>query len=174
MNFITLSDILIIIIIIIYSLEFFMSALADGLSQEFEWQQVSRTLLSNLTVLNNSVVWMVSTRPPSSYSSSPFNNSLVTAPKALITIGIIITYYYHYYFQFLCFISSFFLGGELFLFFLYILFLYYLPLIPFFGKWVSSSSCRAASTDIPDPLSPLFPIVHRLWLVFRATSRILT
>ena len=27
----------------------------------------------------------------------------------------------------------------------------------------SSSSCRAASMDIPDPLSPLFPIVHRLW-----------
>ena len=23
------------------------------------------------------------------------------------------------------------------------------------------SSCRAGSTDIPDPLSPLFPIVHR-------------
>ena len=38
----------------------------------------------------------------------------------------------------------------------------------------SSSSCRAAGTDIPDPLSPLFSIVHRLWLVFRATSRILT
>ena len=38
----------------------------------------------------------------------------------------------------------------------------------------SSSSCRAASTDIPDPLSPLFPIVHRLWQVFRSTSRILT
>ena len=38
----------------------------------------------------------------------------------------------------------------------------------------SSSSCRAASTDIPDPLSPLLPIVHRLWQVFRAISRILT
>ena len=25
----------------------------------------------------------------------------------------------------------------------------------------SSSSCRAGSTDIPDPLSPLLPIVHR-------------
>ena len=32
------------------------------------------------------------------------------------------------------------------------------------------TSCRAASTDIPDPLSPLLPIVHRLWQVFRATS----
>ena len=29
-----------IIIIIIYSLEFFTSALADGLSLEFEWQQI--------------------------------------------------------------------------------------------------------------------------------------
>ena len=31
----------------------------------------------------------------------------------------------------------------------------------------SSSSCRAASTDIPDPLSPRLPIIHRLWQVFR-------
>ena len=38
----------------------------------------------------------------------------------------------------------------------------------------SSSSCRAASTDIPDPLTPLLSIVYCLWLVFRATSRILT
>ena len=38
----------------------------------------------------------------------------------------------------------------------------------------SSSSCRAASTDISDPLSPPLPIVHRLWPVFWATSRILT
>ena len=26
---------------------------------------------------------------------------------------------------------------------------------------ISSSSYRAGSTDIPDPLSPLFPMVHR-------------
>ena len=38
----------------------------------------------------------------------------------------------------------------------------------------SSSWCRAVSTDTPDPLSPLLPIVHHLWQVFRATSRILT
>ena len=38
----------------------------------------------------------------------------------------------------------------------------------------SSSSCRTASTDIPDHLSPLFPIVHRFWQVLRATSCILT
>ena len=39
---------------------------------------------------------------------------------------------------------------------------------------ISSSSCRAANTDIPDPLSPLLSIIHRLWQVFRTTSRILT
>ena len=39
--------------------------------------------------------------------------------------------------------------------------------------YISSSSCRAASTDIPDPLSPLFLIVLRLWQIFMATSRIL-
>ena len=38
----------------------------------------------------------------------------------------------------------------------------------------SSSSCRGASTDIPDPLSPHLPFVHRLRQVFRATSYILT
>ena len=52
--------------------------------------QVSRTLLSILAVLNNAVIWMVSTRPPTSKSSSPFSNPLVTVPNAPITIGIII------------------------------------------------------------------------------------
>ena len=39
---------------------------------------------------------------------------------------------------------------------------------------ILSSSCRAAITDIPDPLSPPLSIVHRLWQVFRAICRILT
>ena len=38
----------------------------------------------------------------------------------------------------------------------------------------SSSSYRAGSTDIPDPLSPLLPIVHRPRQVFRTTICILT
>ena len=37
-----------------------------------------------------------------------------------------------------------------------------------------SSSSRAARTDVPDPLSPHFPIVHRLRQVFWTTSRIFT
>ena len=57
--------------------------------------QVSRTLLSILAVLNNVVVWMVSTRPPTSKSSSPFSNPLVTVPNAPITIGIIVTCMFH-------------------------------------------------------------------------------
>ena len=48
--------------------------------------QVSRTLLSILGVFNNAVVWMVSTRSPTSKSCRPFNNPLVTVLKAQITI----------------------------------------------------------------------------------------
>ena len=57
--------------------------------------QVSRTLPSILAVLNNAVVWMVSTRPPTSKSSSPFSNPLVTIPNAPITIGIIVISMFH-------------------------------------------------------------------------------
>ena len=39
---------------------------------------------------------------------------------------------------------------------------------------VISSSCRAASTDIPNPLSPLLPIIHCLRQVFRITSCVFT
>ena len=68
----------------------------------FQWSlgdskslQIFRTLLSILAVLNNAVVWMVSTRPPTSKSYSPFNNPLVTVPKAPITIGIIVIFMFH-------------------------------------------------------------------------------
>ena len=63
--------------------------------------QVSRTLLSILTVFNNAVAWMVSNRPPTSKSSRPFNNLLVTVPKAPITIGIIVTFMFHSFFSIL-------------------------------------------------------------------------
>ena len=71
--------------------------------------QVSRTLLSILAVLSNAVVWMVSTRPPTSKSSSPFSNPKgllkgledleVTVPNAPITIGIIVTCMFHSFFS---------------------------------------------------------------------------
>ena len=63
--------------------------------------QVSRTLLSIMAVLNNVVAWRVSTRPPTSKSSSPFNKPLVTVPLAPITIGIIVTFMFHSFFNFL-------------------------------------------------------------------------
>ena len=61
--------------------------------------QVSRTLHSILAILNNAVFWMLSTRPPTSKSSSPFSNPLVTIPNALITIGIIVTCMFHSFFN---------------------------------------------------------------------------
>ena len=42
---------------------------------------------------------MVSTRPPTSKSSLPFDNPLVTVPKAPITIGIIVTFTLHCFFH---------------------------------------------------------------------------
>ena len=41
---------------------------------------------------------MVSTRPPTSKSSKPFNNPLVTESKASITIGMILTFMFHSFF----------------------------------------------------------------------------
>ena len=61
--------------------------------------QVSRTLLSILAVLNNAVVWMVFTRPPTSNSSSPFSNPFVTVPNAPITIGTIVTFIFRSFFN---------------------------------------------------------------------------
>ena len=51
------------------------------------------------SILNNVVLWMVSTRPPTSKSSSSFNNPLVTVPNAPITIGIILTCMFHKFFN---------------------------------------------------------------------------
>ena len=50
--------------------------------------QVSRTLLCTLAVLNNVVVWMVTTGPLVSKSSSLCTNPLAIVPSAPVTIGI--------------------------------------------------------------------------------------
>ena len=62
--------------------------------------QVSKTFFSILAVLNNAVVWVVSTRPPISKSSSLFSNTLVTVPNAPIIIGKNVTCMFHSFFQF--------------------------------------------------------------------------
>ena len=93
----------ILFIIIIYSSRvfhisiswwFFHWSLSDSKSPQF-----SRTRLSILAVLSNTVVWIVSTRPLTSKSSRPFNNPLVTVPNATITIGTIVTFIFHSFFN---------------------------------------------------------------------------
>ena len=61
--------------------------------------QVSSTRLIFLAVLSNAVIWIVSTCPPTSKSSRPFNNPLVIVPKAPITNGTIITFMFHSFFN---------------------------------------------------------------------------
>ena len=61
--------------------------------------QVSRTLRSILVDLNNTVVWMVSTHPLISQSSSLCINPLVTVPRAQITNGITVTFMFHSFFS---------------------------------------------------------------------------
>ena len=69
-------------------------SLSDSKSLQF-----SKTLLNILANLNNSVVWMVSTNPVISKSSSPFTNPLVTVPRTPITISINITFIFHSFFN---------------------------------------------------------------------------
>ena len=61
--------------------------------------QVSWTLLSILTDLKNDVVWIVSTRPLISKSSSSCINPLVTIPTAPIITGITDTFIFHDFFN---------------------------------------------------------------------------
>ena len=61
--------------------------------------QVSKTLLSILADLNTAVVRTVSNCPVISTSSSPCTNPLGTVPRALITIGIAVTFMLHSFFN---------------------------------------------------------------------------
>ena len=61
----------------------FLWSLSDSKSP-----QISMTLLSILAVLSNADIWIVSSRPPTSKSSRPFNNPLVI----IIIINFIIKY----------------------------------------------------------------------------------
>ena len=61
--------------------------------------QVSRTFLSILADLNNTVVRKVSTRPLISKSSSPCINPLMTVLSIPITIGITLTVMFHSFFS---------------------------------------------------------------------------
>ena len=72
--------------------------LSDSFSLEFEWQvfQVSTTLRSILTDINNAAVWMISALYPLiSKSSSPFINPSMIVPREPISIGITTTFIFH-------------------------------------------------------------------------------
>ena len=65
---------------------------------------------SNLVVLSNVIVWIVSTRPPTSKSSRPFKNPSVIVPYAPITIDTIVTFMFRSFFNSLArsrYLSSF-------------------------------------------------------------------
>ena len=101
-QWINLPIIIILLLLLFTPKEFFTSADADGFNwslSEKKSPQVSRTPLSILTVFNNSVVWMVSTRLPTSKSSSPFNNPLGTVPIVPITVDTIDTFMFHSFFN---------------------------------------------------------------------------
>ena len=69
--------------------------------------QVSRTFLSILANLNT-IVWMVSIRPPIPNSSSTFSKSLGIDPSVLITIGITVILMFYILLSFLQSLSIFF------------------------------------------------------------------
>ena len=93
---------IIIIIIIIYSFRVFHISVSWW---SFTGVWVKASLLQSPGLFSlfwpfyNAVVWMVSTRPPTSKFSSPFNNPFVTVSKAAITIGIIIIFMFHSFFN---------------------------------------------------------------------------
>ena len=105
--------------------------------------QVFRTLLSILVDLNNAVVWMVSTRPLTSKSSSPCTNPLMTVPSAPITNGITVISMFHSLFSFLV------RSTNLFFFLLYIT----------FTLW----SAVTAKSTIRQILSFFFVYYHQVW-----------
>ena len=69
---------------------------------------VSRTILSILANLYNAEVWMVSTRPLISKSSSTCINHLVTVPRGPITNGITVTFMFLSFFNVLIPLFAFF------------------------------------------------------------------
>ena len=75
-----------------------------------KWPQISRTLLSILADLYNSVVWMVSVCPLIFKSSSPFINPFRIVPSASTTIGITVTFMFSSSFSSLSYLPLFLLS----------------------------------------------------------------
>ena len=69
----------------------------------FEWQQVSSSLQDSSQYSGRFSIMLLfgwsPTRSPTSKSFRTFNNSLLTVPKAPITVGIIVTLMFHSFFN---------------------------------------------------------------------------
>ena len=89
-----------IINIIVTHFRVFYTSVSRWFPIERKFPQVSRTLLSILADLSNTVVWIVSSCPLIPKSFSSYINPLVTVSRAPITIGISVTFMFH------CFINS--------------------------------------------------------------------
>ena len=116
-----------------------------------------------------------------------YTHSLLILWQGLIFVCTLVIYFRYIFCRYLSIFWSYIL-----FIFVYILVIYSIYICLYFGHifylylsifWLyifsyifhlSSSSCHAASMDIPDPLSPRLPIIHRLWQVFRVTSLIIT
>ena len=84
--------------------EFFTPTLADGLHRSLsdsKSPRVSRDPLRIQANLSNAVVWMFSTCPQISKSSSPFTISLGFVPRAPIKTGITVTFLFYSFFSYL-------------------------------------------------------------------------
>ena len=62
--------------------------------------QVSRTLLGILADFNDAIFWLIYLRSPISNSSNSLSKPLGIVPRALITIGITVTFIFHYFFSY--------------------------------------------------------------------------
>ena len=81
--------------ILFYSFEFFTSTLTDGFWLEFEWHQVSRTLLIILANLNYAVLWMLPTWSHIYKSSNHFISPLEIVPSTQITVAVTVNFMFH-------------------------------------------------------------------------------
>ena len=88
------------IIIFYYPWEFFTAELADGLSLEFEWQQVPSSLKDSSQYSGwSKQCCCLDCLSLSPLFPSPFTNPLVTVPRAPIIIGITVTFMFHGFFN---------------------------------------------------------------------------
>ena len=90
---------LLLLLLLFYSFEFFNTSVFHRSLSDSKSPYVSRTLHSILVDISNAVVWMVSTRPLNSKSSSLCTSPQVIAPSQSITIGITVTFIFHSFFS---------------------------------------------------------------------------